>query len=48
MGKSHQKAKLYQVNTPMLTKFEYSQLSGKSLSFNNLVDTESAFSVLNN
>lgn len=40
----HQKAKLYQVNTPMLTRFEYNQLSGKSLSFNNLVDTESAFS----
>ena len=40
----HQKAKLYHVNAPMLTRFEYSQLSGKSLSFNNLVDTESAFS----
>ena len=40
----HQKAKLYQVKRPNLTKFEYEQLSGKELSFNNLVDTESAFS----
>ena len=40
----HQKAKLYQVKRPNLTKFDYKQLSGKELSFNNLVDTESAFS----
>ena len=40
----HQKAKLYQVKRPNLTKFDYEQLSGKELSFNNLVDTESAFS----
>ena len=40
----HQKAKLYEVTSPELAKFEYSQLSGKALSFNNLVDTESAFS----
>ena len=40
----HQKAKLYEINNPQLTKFEYKQLSGKDLSFNNLVDTESAFS----
>ncbi len=40
----HQKAKLYEITNPYLTKFEYTQLSGKALSFNNLVDTESAFS----
>ena len=40
----HQKAKLYQVNSPELASFDYSQISGKKLSFNNLVDTESAFS----
>ena len=40
----HQKAKLYEITNPQLTKFEYAQLSGKALSFNNLVDTESAFS----
>ena len=40
----HQEAKLYEVTNPQLTKFEYIQLSGKALSFNNLVDTESAFS----
>ena len=40
----HQKAKLYQVTNPQLTKFDYKQLTGKALSFNNLVDTESAFS----
>jgi phosphoribosylaminoimidazolecarboxamide formyltransferase/IMP cyclohydrolase len=40
----HQKAKLYEITNPQLTKFEYKQLSGKALSFNNLVDTESAFS----
>jgi phosphoribosylaminoimidazolecarboxamide formyltransferase/IMP cyclohydrolase len=31
----HQKAKLYEITNPKLTKFEYKQLSGKSLSFNN-------------
>ena len=40
----HQKSKLYQISTPNLSRFDYSQLSGKKLSFNNLVDTESAFS----
>ena len=40
----HQKAKLYQVNEPNFESFDYQQLSGKKLSFNNLVDTESAFS----
>ena len=40
----HQKAKLYEIINPHLTKFAYTQLSGKALSFNNLVDTESAFS----
>ena len=40
----HQKSKLYQVNQPKLAAFDYVQLSGKALSFNNLVDTESAYS----
>ena len=40
----HQKAKIYKISEPHLTGFSYSQLSGKALSFNNLVDTESAFS----
>jgi len=40
----HQKAKLYEITAPQLAKFDYVQLSGKALSFNNLVDTESAFS----
>ena len=39
----HQKAKLYNITKPNLTKFDYVQLSGKTLSFNNLVDTESAY-----
>ena len=38
------KSKLYQVNQPKLAAFNYVQLSGKALSFNNLVDTESAYS----
>jgi len=40
----HQNAKLYQIINPQLVDFDYKQLSGKALSFNNLVDTESAFS----
>ena len=40
----HQKAKLYDVRKPSLASFNYKQLTGKELSFNNLVDTESAFS----
>ena len=40
----HQKAKLYKVSRPSLATFDYNQLSGKALSFNNLVDTESAYS----
>ena len=40
----HQKAKLYKVSKPSLAAFDYNQLSGKALSFNNLVDTESAYS----
>ncbi len=40
----HQKAKLYDVRKPNLASFNYKQLTGKELSFNNLVDTESAFS----
>ena len=31
----HQKSKLYQVNQPKLATFDYIQLSGKALSFNN-------------
>ena len=37
-------SKLYQVHNPNLAAFDYIQLSGKALSFNNLVDTESAYS----
>jgi len=40
----HQKAKLYKVTSPELASFDYLQISGKKISFNNLVDTESAFS----
>ena len=40
----HQKAKLYKIFEPSLSAFDYNQLSGKALSFNNLVDTESAYS----
>ena len=40
----HQKSKLYKVINPPLAEFDYNQLSGKALSFNNLVDTESAYS----
>ena len=40
----HQKANLYEVSAPKLTTFDYTQLSGKQISFNNLVDTESAYS----
>ena len=40
----HQKSKLYKIINPPLTEFDYNQLSGKALSFNNLVDTESAYS----
>ena len=43
-GENPHQSKLYQVKRPNLTKFDYKQLSGKELSFNNLVDTESAFS----
>ena len=38
----HQKAKLYRIKTPAYKGFDYKQVSGKSLSFNNLVDSESA------
>jgi len=40
----HQKAKLFEVSSPELAAFDYIQLSGKQISFNNLVDTESAYS----
>ena len=40
----HQRAKLYQISSPELSNFDYTQISGKKISFNNLVDTESAFS----
>ena len=40
----HQNAKLYEVSSPELAAFDYIQLSGKQISFNNLVDTESAYS----
>ena len=38
----HQKAKLYSIKSPNLSGFDFKQLSGKELSYNNLVDSESA------
>ena len=38
----HQKAKLYSMKSPNLSGFDFKQLSGKELSYNNLVDSESA------
>ena len=38
----HQKAAIYDIQTPKLLGFDYKQLAGKELSYNNLVDAESA------
>jgi len=40
----HQNAALYNIKTPKLFGFNFKQLAGKELSFNNLVDSESASS----
>ncbi len=40
----HQEAALYEVSSPLLNGFDFKQISGKSLSYNNLVDSESALS----
>ncbi len=38
----HQKAAIYDIKSPRMNGFDYKQLAGKELSYNNLVDTESA------
>ena len=38
----HQKSALYDIRSPRLQGFNYEQLAGKELSYNNLVDAESA------
>jgi len=38
----HQKAVIYNIKTPKLSGFDYKQTAGKELSYNNLVDAESA------
>ena len=40
----HQKGKLYKIKNPKFSGFEYTQVSGKELSYNNIVDAESAYS----
>ena len=40
----HQNASLYNIKYPQVEGFNFEQLSGKGLSYNNLVDTESALS----
>ena len=40
----HQKAAIYDIKNSLMSGFDYEQLSGKELSYNNLVDTESALS----
>jgi len=40
----HQNAALYSIKTPKSLGFNFKQLAGKELSFNNLVDSESALS----
>ncbi len=40
----HQKATLYEISSPKLNGFDFEQVSGKPLSYNNLVDSESALS----
>ncbi len=38
----HQKSAIYDIQNPEMSGFDYKQLAGKDLSYNNLVDTESA------
>ena len=40
----HQKASIYDIENSLVSGFNYEQLAGKELSYNNLVDTESALS----
>jgi phosphoribosylaminoimidazolecarboxamide formyltransferase/IMP cyclohydrolase len=40
----HQKAALYEIKSPKFAGFDYIQVSGKELSYNNIVDSESALS----
>ena len=40
----HQKAAIYNIKNSSISGFDYEQLAGKELSYNNLVDTESALS----
>ena len=40
----HQKAALYEIKSPKFSGFDYTQVSGKELSYNNIVDSESALS----
>ena len=40
----HQKASLFKIKSPKFTGFDYDQVSGKELSFNNIVDSDSALS----
>ena len=40
----HQKAAIYDLKNSLMSGFDYEQLAGKELSYNNLVDTESALS----
>ncbi len=43
----HQSASLYDIKFPKKDGFNFEQLAGKDLSYNNLVDTESALSCVN-
>lgn len=40
----HQKGKLYEIKNPRIPGFDFVKISGKELSYNNLVDAESAHS----
>ena len=40
----HQQGKLYKINDPTIIGFDFTQVSGKELSYNNIVDAESAYS----
>ena len=40
----HQKSAIYKIQNSKISGFDYNQIAGKDLSYNNLVDTESALS----
>ncbi len=40
----HQKASLFKIRSPKFSGFDYEQVAGKELSFNNIVDSDSALS----